>query len=235
MIFGPPAELSNAGGFKLQGVFNTQYSSVKLDRPKLTNDQGSIHVFTLSFTPVDFSIIGLPLVPPGTIRSITFFGSFESIGSPDGTNLAWFVGNPLQSAATQSTAVVPAAAVGPSLIFVPLIGVIAGLKAAINAQATQVVGDAIDILIELRCHTHYAHEQNLQRDGEVLRGNLRSAAGSHRLGIDIEFPNVVFKAIFSHPAINGGRIEDPALRRMKRKASGRASAAGGRYCVSQDQ
>ena len=65
MIFDPPAELSNAGGFKLQGVFNTQYSSVKLDRPKLTNDQGSIHVFTLSFTPVDFSIIGLRSFPPG--------------------------------------------------------------------------------------------------------------------------------------------------------------------------
>ena len=205
MIFDPPAELSNAGGFKLQGVFNTQYSSVKLDRPKLTNDQGSIHVFTLSFTPVDFSIIGLPLVPPGTIRSITFFGSFESIGSPDGTNLAWFVGNPLQSAATESTAVVPAAAVGPSLIFVPLIGVIAGLKAAINAQATQVVGDAIDILNRIPLDTQTTLDE-IYKGTANLPVTYDPAAGV-TAWIDIEFPNVVFKAIFSDPAIYGGRIE----------------------------
>lgn len=202
MIFDPPAELSNAG-FKLQGVVNTQYSSVKLDRPKLTNDQGSIHVFTLSLTPVDFSIIGLPLVL-GTIRSITFFGSLES-GSPDGTNLAWFVGKPLQSAATESTAVVPAAAVGPSLIFVPLIGVIAGLKAAIDAQATQVVGNAIDVLNKIPIDTQTTLDE-IYKKTATLPVTYDPAAGV-TAWIDIEFPNVVFKAIFSDPAIYGGRIE----------------------------
>jgi hypothetical protein len=242
MIFNPPSALANAGGFKLQGVFSTQYSKVKLNRPKLTDAKGSIYVFALSLTPVDFSIIGLPLVLAG-IRSITFFADFESVGSPDGTNLAWFVGEPLQDASPslalesssspsairtfasvkQELSKLQTASISSSLIFVPLVGVLAGLKPYLDAQATQVVGDAIDILNTIPINTHTTLNQIYNGTAE-LPVSYDPAAGV-TVWVDVEFANIItFKGIFSDPAIYGARLE---IGSADEKAVGLRKALGG--------
>ena len=220
MLFVPPQQLAGSGGFRLQGVVRTVYGDVRLERPQLTNRRTgeTIRVFSLALVPVDFSVVGLPMVPPSAIRSLTFFGDFESIGSPQGTNLAWFVGEPdlgllpasVSSDALATRALLPMVPQVPtdkkaSLVFTPFLGVLAGLKPEIDPLATQVVSDAIEVLSTIPLSTKTTLDDIYNDDAE-LPVEYDPAAGV-TVWIDITFLAITFQAIFSDPAIYGARLE----------------------------
>ena len=229
MLFVPPQQMAGTGGFKLQGVITTVYSDVELQRAELTSEETGekVYVFALVLDPVDFSLFGLPLVPPAAVRSLTFFGDFETIGSPQGTNLAWFVGAPdivagsssaiadedpattamtrlARREAARASMLAAAADSEAVLIFTPVIGVVAGLRPEVDPLATLVVTETIEILNLIPVSTQVT--LNDIYNGAELPVNYDPAAGV-TAWIEIFFLNVTFEAVFSDPAIYGARIE----------------------------
>jgi hypothetical protein len=217
MLFVPPAQFTSSGGFTLQGVFKMSYASLHLERPELTDDEGSIYVFCLVLVPVDFSIVGLPLVPPAAVRSLTFFGDFDSLDSEEGTNLSWFLGEPDLLPASWQQTLSPRSRTSQrprkrpaltetesNLVFTPFAGVLAGIRPAVDPQETEVIPTTLQGLMRVPLSTKTTLN-DLYNDSADLPVEYDPSAGV-TVWFDLSFINITFQGVFSDPAIYGGQI-----------------------------
>ncbi|HEU0097437.1 MAG TPA: hypothetical protein VFQ67_01555 [Allosphingosinicella sp.] len=203
LLAAPPS--MQGGSFRLQGVIPSTYGEVELLRPTLN----SKNVYVLVLHDVRFALGAFGLyIPSMGERSLTFFGepggdSTALDDDGDAVTLSWFLGEPdLQGARARPE--VPLSSGTPALSFTPAVYVLAGIKVSYDRQATSVVDEVISNLAQVPLSTKAALDDILSGKVEIPI-NYDPHAGV-TVAIDLTFPQVTFKFVFSDPYVYGGYL-----------------------------
>ncbi len=197
LLFVPPAEFSAGnGGFKLQGIIDTVYGELILNRLPVDDSTGSPLLFVLSLTNIQFSLLSINLLPGLTDgqkpRILTLFGDPNK---PQGSNLSWFLSNPNERKAPVDFGIV-----------YPQAGIMNGISIHSDFTGTQVISNAIKTLEGVIYNS----------DADVIK-DIKSGVGKEGFSydpkagvlffLDLQFVAFNFQVLLADPSFYGGLIK----------------------------
>ncbi|MCI5083508.1 MAG: hypothetical protein MRY78_17545, partial [Saprospiraceae bacterium] len=219
MIFQPPDGVSLDGSFKIEGVFNSSYNQVVLDRYPLSGLAGAPIVFVVSLMDANLNLLSLPLLPDSGY-AITLFG-IPLVNTS--SNLTWFTGNPLH---VELDVYPPPSPPKVDFIFQPYIGLMSALE--INTAVTgtlniNVIGPTITKLVNLPNSTLQFIQQLTDGDEDIVLYNPNSKI---LLWFVLNFESLTLQGIFNDPSFYGGylKVGKPAKKKDDKGDNGNEKA-----------
>lgn len=199
-LFVPPSQFSSGdGGFKLQGIIDTVYGDLLLNRFPL-DDKGTEKLFVLQLQDVQFTILAFNLLPTPPYqpdyapRTLTLFGDPNK---PKGSNLSWFLSNPSGSSSP----------VKISADAYSILGLMNGLKVNTNLTGTSVISTAIDQLTGASSSPDSAVIKSIHDQQKIGNTSFEYDPSAGVLFyVDFKFSALAFKILLADPSFYGGLL-----------------------------
>lgn len=197
LLFVPPTEFSSGdGGFKLQGVIETVYGELILNRLPVDDTSTSPLLFVLSLTNIQFSILSIALLPEVTGQKPRVLTLFGDPNKPQGSNLSWFLSNPNQKEAPVDIDIV-----------YPQAGIMNGIKINSDFTGTQVISDAITGLEDVIYSSDTEVIQNIKQGVDTGTAFSYDPKAGILFFIDLQFEVLTFQMLMADPSFYGALLK----------------------------